>query len=109
MLTKQPRFAARYGLENFKSLYSRYEEAGKIARAHELLGKMVAHAEAQAQAGEYSLDDWFFMSFRTVTNNTFEFPSHNCQEIERSGLSSPNASRETQSPTDRAASARSSI
>jgi hypothetical protein len=63
ILTEHPRFAARYGHENFLSLYARYEEAGKIVRADKFLGMLVADAEAQAQAGECSLDDWFFYVF----------------------------------------------
>jgi hypothetical protein len=59
MLTKQPKFAFRYGAENPDNLYRRYQEAGRIVRADNLLGKLVEHAEAEG----YSLDDWFIFVF----------------------------------------------
>lgn len=59
ILTEMPRFAARYGHEKPDSLYRRWKEALGIVRVHELLGKMVAHAESQGS----QLEDWFVHVF----------------------------------------------
>jgi hypothetical protein len=64
ILTKKPRFAARYGQEDPDSLYARYKESFGIVRADGLLGRMVAQAEAPGYLpDDWSLDDWFVHVF----------------------------------------------